>query len=194
MQNLRAQLQPHFLFNTLNTVASLMHYDPDAADRMLNRLSELLRLSLKESDKPMVSLKQEIAFVAAYLEIEQIRFENRLIVTWAIPEDLRARSIPSFILQPLVENAIKHGVAPRASGGRIVIRAYTDNDALMLEVEDDATEALLCQKGFGIGLSNTRTRLETLFGMRQKLELIRTAQGTIARIRLPLSPTDLLTA
>src|SRR6185312_1195747 len=92
-----------------------------------------------------------------------------------------------FILQPLVENAIKYGVAPRATGGSIVIRAYQDGDALLLEVEDDAPEGAPQSRGFGIGLSNTRTRLETLYGTRQKFELVRDGMGTVARIRLPLS-------
>lgn len=194
LQNLRAQLQPHFLFNTLNTVASLMHYDLATADRMINRLSELLRMSLQVGGNPMVSLKQEMSFLDAYLQIEKIRFEKRLSVAWAIPENLHDHPIPSFLLQPLVENAIRYGVAPRASGGSIVIRAYTRNDSLLLEVEDDAPENLPLKEGFGIGLSNTRTRLEALFGLRQKFELVRAGTGTVARIRLPLSSQDVLPA
>ena len=187
LQSLKTQLQPHFLFNTLHSIASLMHYDVPTADRMLNRLSELLRISLRETGSAVVSLKKEMGFIEAYLEIEKIRFEQRLAVTWIIPDDLHDSPIPPFILQPLVENAIKYGVAPRAAGGSIVIRAYTESDALMLEVEDDAPEALPQQeKGFGIGLSNTRSRLETLYGVGQRFELIRSGMGTIARIRLPL--------
>lgn len=194
LQSLRSQLQPHFLFNTLHAIASLMHYDVDAADRMINRLSELLRISLQQSADQMVCLSQEILFSETYLQIQKIRFEDRLRVIWAIPENLHDCSIPSFILQPLVENAIKYGVAPRASGGRVVIRAYTDGDALLLEVEDDAPEAPCGEQGFGIGLSNTRTRLATLFGVRQAFELVRAGTGTIARIRLPLSFHDALAA
>ncbi len=119
----RAQLQPHFLFNTMHAIGSLMHYDVNTADRMLNRLSDMLRTSLRESDNPVVTLRQEMAFIEAYLDIETIRFEQRLTVQWAIPEQLHGESIPPFILQPLVENAIKYGVAPRADGGSIVIRA-----------------------------------------------------------------------
>ncbi|MEO7326072.1 MAG: histidine kinase [Dokdonella sp.] len=194
LQNLKAQLQPHFLFNTLNTVASLMHYDLVSADRMINRLSELLRISLQEGGNPTVSLRQEMSFLEAYLQIEKMRFEHRLTVDWAIPESLHDHPIPSFILQPLVENAIKYGVAPRTAGGSIVIRAYAQDDALLLEVEDDAPEALPGKGGFGIGLSNTRTRLETLFGLRQKFELVRAGTGTVARIRLPLSSPEALAA
>ena len=123
-----------------------------------------------------------------------MRFEHRLNVAWAIPESLHDHPIPSFILQPLVENAIKYGVAPRTAGGSIVIRAYAQDDALLLEVEDDAPEALPKKGGFGIGLSNTRKRLETLFGLRQKFELVRAGTGTVARIRLPLSSPEALAA
>ncbi len=187
LQSLKTQLQPHFLFNTLHSIAALMHYDLTTADRMLNRLSELLRISLQETGNPIVSLKQEILFIEAYLDIEKIRFEERLRVLWAVPENLHGSAVPPFILQPLVENAIKYGISPRAAGGNIVIRAYVDNENLVMEVEDDAPDMLLQKKGFGIGLSNTRSRLETLYGNTQKFELIRANTGTIARILLPLS-------
>ena len=185
LQSLKMQLQPHFLFNTLNAIASFMHYDVVTADRMLNRLSEVLRISLSETAKDEVSLKDEVAFIEAYLEIEKIRFEHRLEIDWSIPPHLQNNAIPSFILQPLVENAIKHGVAPRAEGGRILIRAYESDEALMLEVEDDAPGALKSNKGFGIGISNTRARLEALYGPGTYFELLRAGMGTVARIRLP---------
>lgn len=186
LQSLKLQLQPHFLFNTLHAIGSLMHYDVPTADRMLSRLSEMLRTSLRESDNPVVTLQQEKAFIDAYIDIEKIRFEQRLAVQWLIPDDLLAASIPPFILQPLVENAIKYGVAPRAAGGSIVIRAYADQGTLLLEVEDDAPAQTQLQKGFGIGLNNTRQRLAALYGAGQNFELVRSAIGTIARIRIPL--------
>lgn len=186
LQSLKLQLQPHFLFNTLHAIGSLMHYDVKTAERMLNRLSDMLRTSLRESDNPVVTLKQEMAFIDAYVEIEKIRFEQRLRVVWTIPENLYDAAIPPFILQPLVENAIKYGVAPRADGGTIVIRAYAESGTLMLEVEDDAPDRSTQQKGFGIGLSNTRSRLEALYGAGEKFELVRAGMGTIARIRIPL--------
>ena len=186
LQSLKLQLQPHFLFNTMHAISSLMHYDVTTADRMLNRLSDMLRASLRESDNPVVTLKQEMSFIEAYLDIEKIRFEQRLTVQWVIPDYLHDESIPPFILQPLVENAIKYGVAPRADGGQIVIRAYAEGPSLVLEVEDDAPFQPVQQKGFGIGLSNTRSRLEALYGDGQDLQLLRAAGGTIARIRIPL--------
>lgn len=119
LASLRLQLQPHFLFNTLHAIGSLMHYDVATADRMLNRLSDMLRTSLREADKPVVTLRQEIAFIEAYNEIEKIRFEERLGVAWDIAHELHECLVPPFILQPLVENAVKYGVAPRAAGGKI---------------------------------------------------------------------------
>jgi two-component system LytT family sensor kinase len=185
LQSLKLQLQPHFLFNTLHSIGSLMHYDVATADRMLARLSDMLRTSLRESDNPVVTLKQEMAFIEAYIDIEKIRFEQRLAVEWQIPDELLLSAIPPFILQPLVENAIKYGVAPRAAGGNIVIRAYTERQSLMLEVEDDAPAQSVQQKGFGIGLNNTRQRLVALYGAGKNFELVRHAVGTIARIRIP---------
>ena len=194
LQSLKLQLQPHFLFNTMHAIGSLMHYDVNTADRMLTRLSDMLRASLRESDNPLVTLKQEMDFIEAYLDIEKIRFEQRLAVQWAIPDYLHEESIPPFILQPLVENAIKFGVAPRAAGGKIVIRAYAQGPCLLLEVEDDAPAQTVQHKGFGIGLSNTRSRLQALYGAGQDLELVRTARGTIARITIPLGAAMLIAA
>lgn len=188
LQNLKSQLQPHFLFNTLNAIASFMHYDVPTADRMLNRLSEVLRMSLRESGKPFVTLGQELAFIEAYLEIEKIRFEQRLSIGWEVPAELHGHEIPPFILQPLVENAIKYSVAPRSAGGSVLIRAYADSGQLLLEVEDDAPAEAPQQQGLGIGLANTRARLETLYGVGQRLDLLRAGMGTIARIRIPLHP------
>jgi LytS/YehU family sensor histidine kinase len=186
LQSLKDQLQPHFLFNTLHSIGALMHYDVPTSERMLQRLSDLLRMSLDDGAAAVVSLRREMAFVSAYLEIEQIRFEHRLSISWAVPDALHDAAIPAFILQPLVENAIKHGVAPRAAGGHIVIRGYTDGSDLVLEVEDDAPPGLPTNKGFGVGLANTRQRLETLYGAASRVELLRAHIGTIARLRLPL--------
>lgn len=185
LTQLKEQLQPHFLFNTLHGIGSLMHYDVATAERMLNRLGDLLRMTLKDGGETIVPLRQELAFVAAYLEIEQIRFEHRLEVVWAVPDKLQDVLLPSLLLQPLVENAIQHGIAPRAAGGRIVIRARSEFGALVLEVEDDAPTGLPPRKGFGVGLANVRRRLELLYGEEGRLELLREDKGTIARLRVP---------
>jgi LytS/YehU family sensor histidine kinase len=189
LQHLKEQLNPHFLFNTLHAIGSLMHYDVPTADRMLQRLGDLLRLSLDDRDALVTTLDRELAFVEAYLDVEQIRFSRRLRVDWSVPETLRASQVPALVLQPLVENAIKHGIAPRAEGGRIAIRARRDGEALVLEVEDDAPAGLPPRRGFGLGLSNVRRRLAAFYGRDERLELVREGAGTIARLRLPSRTT-----
>ena len=185
LETLKSQLQPHFLFNTLHAVTSLMHYDVATAERMLHRLGDLLRRSLSEAGSEFVTLRAELDFLEAYVEIEKIRFEQRLRVSWDVPPSLCAIAIPPFILQPLVENAIKHGVAPHAAGGAVAIRARAEHADLVLEVEDDAPVSNVVTTGFGIGLRNTRQRLEALYGEGRHVELLRAGGGTIARIRLP---------
>jgi hypothetical protein len=194
LESLKLQVQPHFLFNTLHAIGSLMHYDLATAERMLSRLSEVLRTSLRAHESTVVTLGQEVAFIEAYVDIEKIRFEQRLAVEWDVPDALAAIEVPPFILQPLVENAIKYGIAPRADGGSIAIRARMQDGSLILEVEDNAPESTPHQQGFGIGLRNTRARLETLYGKRQCVELLRTAGRTTARISIPLRPDLALAA
>ncbi|MBK8725470.1 MAG: histidine kinase [Holophagaceae bacterium] len=183
-QALRMQLQPHFLFNTLNSISALIHSDPESADRMLSRLADLLRLTLESGVAQEVTLRQELAFSRGYLAIERIRFEDRLRVDEEIEPDCLEARVPSFLLQPLVENAIKHGVADLARPSRIQIRARKDGDALVLEVEDDG-------RGFepgrrGIGTGTTVERLQLLYKDRQSFSLVtESGKGTLARIRLP---------
>ncbi len=186
LQTLRAQLQPHFLFNTLNGIASVMHDDVPTADRMLNRLSDLLRMTLADGGQPEVVLRQELAFVQAYIELEKLRFGRRLAVDCEVPEGLLHWPVPPFILQPLVENAIKHGVSTRAAGGTIAIRAVQGQACLVLEVENEAPPQAGGVDGFGIGLRNTRERLQVLYGSAQHFELQEAGSRTVARIRLPL--------
>lgn len=178
LQALQMQLNPHFLFNTLHTISALMHKDVEAADRMMARLSDLLRYALESTDEQEVPLRQELEFLDSYLEIEQTRFGKRLAVHKEIdPAALEAR-VPNLILQPLVENAIRHGIEPQAKPGRLELRAQKTADRLRLEVRDNG-------KGFsngenpteGIGLSNTRARLQQLYGSTQTLEMINGAGG-----------------
>lgn len=187
LHSLKLQLQPHFLFNTLNAIGSLMHYDVASADRMLTRLSDMLRTSLREADKAVVPLREEIAFIEAYVDIEKIRFEERLAVTWSVDPSLLHHPVPPFILQPLVENAVKYGVAPYADGGHITIRARAGAAALILEVENDAGAAPLHMAGLGIGLANTRSRLEALYGEGEHLTLALTDDSTVARISIAMA-------
>ena len=179
LQMLRMQLQPHFLFNTLHAVITLMHKDVDRAERMLIRLADLLRLTLDRSSTAKIPLAQELEFLDKYLEIEKTRFGERLSVNFEIPEPVREALVPNLILQPLVENAIRHGLAPRPGPGRITIRARRDEGHLRIEIQDDGlgNTKPSGRSGSGVGLSNTRRRLEQLYGERQRLDLTHPAEG-----------------
>lgn len=188
LQALKAQLHPHFLFNTLNSIASLMHSDVETADTMLVRLSDLLRRALESAGAQEVTLRQELDFLRPYLEIEQIRFQDRLAVDFDIPESALEARVPNLILQPLVENAIKHGIAPQPGPGRIAVRARREGERLRLEVEDNGRGLDEAPRD-GVGLANTRARLARLYGGESAFELAAgTAGGLTARVTLPFRP------
>lgn len=180
LQVLKMQLHPHFLFNTLNAISELIYRDPESADRMLTDLSDLLRLSFENLEVQEIPLKQELEFLEKYLEIEQMRFHDRLSVNMDISPDVLDASVPNMILQPLVENAIKHGIAPRSSGGRIDINAARSNGHLEIEVSDDGLGVPfgdLNNLPEGVGLSNTRRRLRHLYGDEHKFDLRKLEKG-----------------
>jgi LytS/YehU family sensor histidine kinase len=188
---LKAQLHPHFLFNTLNTISSLVHHDAEEADRMIARLSALLRHTLDEAGTNEVPLREELRFLASYLEIEQARFEDRLGVAWEVdPAALDAR-VPHLILQPLVENAIRHGIAPRAAPGVVRIAAQRRNGALHLEVRDDGVGMRpggSRTRGRGVGLRTTRARLAELYGDRHHFDIRAAPEGgTVLTMSIPFS-------
>jgi sensor histidine kinase YesM len=184
LQALRMQLHPHFLFNTLNSIATLIHKDPDAADRMTARLSDLLRLTLENVGVQEAPLAQELEFLERYLEIERIRFSDRRVVRMDASTYLLDASTPYLILQPLVENAIRHGIAARSSPGCISVRAVRDGDMLVLEVKDDGPGILSAAASKnGIGISSTRARLEKLYGDAHVFEL-RNAEGGGLAVKL----------
>jgi LytS/YehU family sensor histidine kinase len=216
---LRAQLHPHFLFNSLNAIAALLRRDPRLAEATLMSLSDLLRLSLSQAEKQEVPLREEMNFVNRYLEIQQTRFGDKL----RIEQDLAPLTldclVPTLLLQPLVENAIRHGIEPAENGGLLRITAHRQNGKLVMTVEDDgvgltkqavdvtySTNATLADEsttlpltrseipitrvtsrnGTGIGLTNLRARLETLYGREQALELVpRPQRGVLVRIEIP---------
>ncbi|HXG48456.1 MAG TPA: sensor histidine kinase [Methylomirabilota bacterium] len=187
LQALQMQLNPHFLFNTLNAIASLMHFDVAAADRMIARLSELLRYTLESTDAQEVSLAQELDFLRRYIEIQQVRFGPRLEVREEIAPEVLAAQVPNLVLQPLVENAVAYGVAPHSRPGCIVLGARRTGDALQLEVRDNG-DGLPAGRAFkeGVGLSNTRSRLQQLYGPAHRMELLPAAEGGLAvRITIP---------
>jgi signal transduction histidine kinase len=187
---LRAQLQPHFLFNTLNTVSVLMREDVDAADRVLVLLSGLLRKTLDRSEAHEVPLRDEIAFLETYLEIERTRFADRLSYRVDVdPEALDAR-VPSLILQPLVENAIRHGVARRATPGCVEISARRRGSAVALTVRDDGPGMAEGAEA-GVGLSNTRSRLEQLYGGEHTFDLASgEAGGLVVSLAIPFTAAE----
>jgi len=180
LQALKMQLQPHFLFNTLNTVSMLMREDVEAANRVLVRLSELFRLTLDSDGKHEVALATELNFLETYLEIEQTRFQERLIVRLDVdPATLQAK-VPNLLLQPLVENAIRHGVAARAATGIVEVRSARKNGNLELQVRDNGpglTNFTAKSRSGGIGLANTRARLERLYRNDYELDLADAASG-----------------
>jgi two-component system LytT family sensor kinase len=185
LQALKMQLQPHFLFNTLHAISALVHKDVEAADRMITRLSEFLRITLDGVGVQEVALKTELESLDKYLEIEQVRFESRLTVVRSVWPEALDLLVPNLILQPLVENAVRHGIAPRAAGGRIEIRAGREKGNLVIEVQDDGPGAVLGEFREGVGLANTRARLEALYGKGQSMDL-RSEPGGGFRVRLSI--------
>jgi two-component system, LytTR family, sensor kinase len=191
LQALQRQLQPHFLFNTLNTISALMHRDVEAADETIARLSDLLRMSLQQVGVQEVPLKDELDFLSKYLEIEQTRFRDRLTVVFDIrPETLDAL-VPNLLLQPLVENAIKHGIGPRPTPGQIAVRARRVGAMLEVDVQDNGvglSAARLTDFNRGVGLSNTRSRLDRLYGSLHRFEFRQPAEGgLLVLIAIPLA-------
>ena len=192
---LRMQLNPHFLFNTLHAISALIHEDPEAADRMVARLSELLRLSLDQSTPQEVPLAEELGFLDRYLEIEQTRFGQRLTIVKQVESGTQEALVPFLLLQPLVENAIRHGIEPREEAGQVGIGAARKNGKLELRITDDgpglSNNAAHGAKE-GIGLSNTRSRLQHLYGENFQLELSQRPQGGLeARIAIPFRSKEL---
>jgi two-component sensor histidine kinase len=186
LQTLRMQLDPHFLFNTLHSISELVHEDPEGAEEMIARLSELLRRSIESSGAQEVPLRDELDFLNLYLEIEKTRFDDRLRVDIQVDPGAAAALVPNLILQPLVENAIRHGISRRLAGGRIEIAARRRGERLELSVSDDGP-------GFrqdrplkeGVGLNATRGRLERLYGSEQTIEFADTGRGVRVRILMP---------
>ncbi len=188
LQTLQQQLQPHFLFNTLHAISALMHRDVDAADRTLMRLSDLLRMTLESLGRHETTLKAELEFLSKYLEIEQTRFADRLVVRLDVQPDTLDVNVPALLLQPLVENAIRHGVATKAGPGHIRITARRDHDSLWMEVRDDGvglSETALVALQKGLGVSTTRARLQHLFGADYRFEFHRLPVGLAVVVAVP---------
>ena len=191
LQALQRQLHPHFLFNTLHTISALMHRDTQAADDMLARLSDLLRLTLDRIGTQQVTLKDEIDFLQKYLEIERTRFGERLQVHLDIEPGTLDAAVPNLVLQPLVENALRHGIAPKVGGGRVDISASRHGAMLRLVVRDNGaglSSDKLKDVNTGVGLSNTRSRLEHLYPGAHRFDFdAPPSGGLIVTVEFPFS-------
>ena len=182
LQALKMQLHPHFLFNTLHSISALLHKDVEAARKMITRLGDFLRLTLENSGSQEVTLRQEMEFLSTYLEIERIRFQNRLVTRVDLEPQALECLLPNLILQPLVENAIRHGIAPRSTPGIIEIDAKHVDRALRIQIRDNGpgipdhrTSVNLFEQG--LGLANTQNRLERLYGTDHLFDLRNSSEG-----------------
>ena len=185
LQVLRSQMEPHFLFNALNSIATLTRIDPASAERMTLKLAAFLRVCLDNAGSQEVPLEQELDFLRNYLGIQQTRFRDRLTVSFEVDPNLLSVPVPSLILQPLVENAIRHGIAKSAAPGHINISAARDNGSLKIEIADNGVGVPYHQmeESAGVGLRNTRARLQQLYGDHQGLRL-ENAPGGGCRVSL----------
>lgn len=190
LQALQRQLHPHFLFNTLNAISALMHRDVNAADQMLARLSDLLRMALDQPGAQEVPLKDELEFLEKYLEIEQTRFGDRLTVHFDVDPETLDALVPNLVLQPLVENSVRYAIGARIEPGTIQVRARRAGDALRLQVIDNGPGLRQASRpGAGVGLANTRMRLEHLYGGEGQLSLVEPPDGgLVAAVTLPFRP------
>jgi two-component system LytT family sensor kinase len=192
LEVLKGQLQPHFLFNALNTVSSLIHAEPEKAEAVLARIGDLLRMTLQEANNAAIPLHREVAFLERYLDIQQMRFADRLRIVIDVPDDVSDALVPTLLLQPLAENAIRHGIEPRPAGGTLRLLAGRSGNELCLELHDDGVGISADGRnghgtaGHGVGLANTRQRLEELYGAQHHFSVKPDpAGGTVVTIRIP---------
>lgn len=194
LEALRAQLHPHFLFNTLHAISAFVRQEPEKAEIMLAELGELLRIAMEGANEPTVPLSREMEFIDRYLSIQKARLGDRLHVDVDVPPDLGDAQVPNLLLQPLVENAVEHGISNRLGEGKLWIRASRKNGSLLLEVEDDGPglpDEKLDPANWRVGLRNTRDRLAQLYGPKQRFELANSDNGGLCvRVLIPLDPSD----
>ncbi len=188
LEALKMQLNPHFLFNALHAIHSLIGYEDDKARSMVLKISNLLRRILELSNQPTIPLSDELSYVKDYLDIEQERFHDRLLIKYEIADELLEASVPSLILQPLAENALKHGISMLEDGGEILIAIQEDNQTITIRVENSIpTEASIVSESLGIGLSNLDNRLEQLYGVEFERNCFQRDNRFIVEITLPLT-------
>jgi LytS/YehU family sensor histidine kinase len=182
---LRMQLNPHFLFNTLHAVSALVERDPSGVRRMIARLSELLRETLEEGGEPERTLDREMEFIRRYLDIMQVRFQGKLEAAISVDPGVGHALVPALILQPLVENAIKHGLSSSPGAGRIEIRARRDDGRLLLSVRDNGPGPAAGPASNGVGLANTRARLSQMYGGDRLTLRAHADGGAVAEVEIP---------
>jgi two-component system, LytTR family, sensor histidine kinase AlgZ len=185
LSSLQSRLHPHFLFNALNSISSLIRTDPPRAERLIERMSAILRYSLDTNALGLVSMEQELRIVADYLEIESARFGPRLRFTIEVPEDLHSVEVPPFCIQTLVENSVKYGVATRREGGLIRVRSTSDKGRLTISVMDDGPGFDPNQRPAGHGLDTLESRLTTLYGKEAALDFTRAPGSMTVSVTLP---------
>ncbi len=185
LRSLESRIQPHFLFNTLNSISSLIAVDPARAEQVVGRLAALLRSSLDNTGQPLIPLHQELAMVEDYLEIETVRFGEKFSGSVEVPADLRDVKVPPLAIQSLVENAVKHGITPQKGGGGLLVSASAENGRVCIEVSDSGPGFDSAAIRAGHGLDNLVERLDTLFGSRAHLNILRRDGRCVVQMVLP---------
>ncbi|MDX1636943.1 MAG: histidine kinase [Balneolaceae bacterium] len=192
LQALQDRIHPHFLFNALNTISAYMENDPKTARRMIANLGELLRFSLEHTDTPKITLSRELSFLDSYLEIEQMRFKDHLSISKSIDPDALEVQVPSFLIQPLVENAIRHGINPRNAAGHVYIEIQRQNGRLHLQVKDDGVglpDGWKSSAHSGVGLTNTRERLNEMYGTEHHFSIRNRSESSGVQVKIELPVT-----
>jgi LytS/YehU family sensor histidine kinase len=185
LRSLESRIQPHFLFNTLNSISALIAVNPARAEHMVGRLAALLRASLDTTNQSLIPLRQELAMVESYLDIERARFGDGLRGSVRVPTALQDARVPPMSVQSLVENAVKHGITPQSGGGEVVVTASAENSSLHIEVRDTGPGFELAGIGAGHGLDNLVQRLDALFGAQAHLRVLRRDGAAVVEMVLP---------
>jgi two-component system sensor histidine kinase AlgZ len=187
LHSLESQVHPHFLFNTLNSISSLIPVNPTRAEHIVGRLATLLRASLDTSRQPLIPLRQELAMVESYLDIQRARLGDKLRSSIAVPTDLENAKVPPMSVQSLVENSVKYGITPQVDGGEVAITAATENGNLRIEIRDTGPGFVLSSIPAGHGLDNLVSRLDALFGVKARLNVLRRDGFSVVEMVLPLA-------
>jgi LytS/YehU family sensor histidine kinase len=185
LRSLEAQIHPHFLFNTLNSISSLIAVDPPRAEQIVGRLAALLRASLDSTNQTLIPLREELAMVESYVDIERVRLGDKLRGSVKVPAELQDARVPPMSVQSLVENAVKHGITPQSAGGEVMVTASTENGGLRIEVRDTGPGFDLAAIPAGHGLDNLVERLDALFGAKARLNVLRRDGYSVVEMILP---------